>query len=160
MPNKDGKYIYSDHSDKIKNNTEDKSLEYLNKYNTPLTDYEYPKFLNWARIRYGSPDNLSMEMGNYDIQGAYRGIMNGEFTPDSRGHLPDKYKKPNHITFSDESMYHTNDTPGGKWVETKIGWKYIPQKHTIERYGADYLNKYFQKYEPDSMLVMDDTSQL
>jgi hypothetical protein len=38
--------------------------------------------------------------------------------PDERGHMPDTFKLPNHITFSDESMYHGDENEGGPLVPT------------------------------------------
>jgi hypothetical protein len=36
-------------------------------------------------------------------------------------HFSDKYKKPNHITFSEESIYSTPEKPGGKWYKDANG---------------------------------------
>lgn len=50
--------------------------------------------------------------------------------PDSEEHFTDKYKLPNHPTFSDESIYSTPPTLGGHWSELNGKGFYIPSKYT------------------------------
>lgn len=42
-------------------------------------------------------------------------FMNGEYKNYKGGHFPDTYKRPNHETFSNESVYSTPENPGGYW---------------------------------------------
>src|SRR6266853_2284502 len=51
---------------------------------------------SYARI-YGPDANL-----DYDMQGFHK--YSPDFTPGSGQHFPDTYKKPNHPTFSNESI--------------------------------------------------------
>jgi hypothetical protein len=53
---------------------------------------------------------------DYDFKSAAQA---GE-SPDASGHWTDKYKKPNHPTFSDESIYAKDGTPGHWQGETFI----------------------------------------
>ena len=79
----------------------------MSNYNTGLTKPEFDEYWKWANDRYKGHDNVLYEMGAYDLQGAWKDIKAGKikFDPNT-GHLPDTYKKPNHITFSNESRYH------------------------------------------------------
>ncbi len=86
-------------------------------YNTDLGEDE-DKFQEWkART---SPDDSGHD---YDLRGAYKeGIER-----DETGHMPDKFKKPSHPTFSIESKYANDSkktsTPGS-WIDDE----YIPGK--------------------------------
>ena len=60
----------------------------------------------------------------YDYYSFYR---NGDYKDKSfniEAHFPDTYKRPDHVTFSDESIYSTPENPGGSWK----GETYIPYK--------------------------------
>lgn len=145
-------------TDKIREESlRDPSLKYVSNYNTGLTQQEYNEFYKWANDRYKGQENILYEMGAYDLQGAWKDIKDGkiQFDPQT-GHLPDTYKKPNHITFSEHSKYHDGKTfIGGKWIEDKNKrWSYEPSPQVLELYGKDYLKDYFNKYEPDSDLII------
>lgn len=66
-------------------------------YNTQLSDHDESQFQRWKE-KYAAWDS-----GNdYDLRGAFKAGL----TPDPKtGHWPDTFKKPNHPTFSNESMY-------------------------------------------------------
>jgi hypothetical protein len=102
--------------------------------------------------RYGSLDEwITVEKGaGYDLQG-YIGKYG---IPDqSKGqHLTDEFKLPNHITFSDHSMYHNDKTPGGKWEQKDKVWHYTPSDFVIKQHGTDKLRDYFKTNEPNSVL--------
>lgn len=83
-------------------------------FETKLSPSEESDFQEWKR---NFAPNDSGE--DYDFRGAYRaGLM-----PDNNGHWSDKFKKPNHKTFSNESVY-AKDAPNlaGHWV----GDTYVP----------------------------------
>lgn len=75
---------------------------------TPNTTYDYEGFFN------------------EDPQRAWDMINN----PKSEEHFTDRYKLPNHPTFSDESKYSTHTTPGGHWSELNGKSFYIPSEYT------------------------------
>lgn len=54
------------------------------------------------------------------------------FGSNGSGHYPDTFKKPNHPTFSDESIYHSEATPGGRWR----GNTYEPSDYVLNRQGG------------------------
>ena len=66
------------------------------------------------------PKNLQYE-GDYDLKGFYKENPNFK-AEDKNQHLTDKYKLPNHPTFSVESKYYKEGMPAGKWD----GDDYIP----------------------------------
>lgn len=71
-------------------------------------------------------------------------------------HLTDEFKRPTHITFSDESIYHSPETPGGKWRKDDKGiWYYRPSEFVIKQHGIDKLKDYFKQYEGNSVLELD-----
>ena len=73
-------------------------------YTTPLTPVAEKAFQTW-RNKYAPQDSGA----DYDLRGAFKAGL----TPDqSTGHWPDTYKKPNHPTFSTESIYGIYGKPG------------------------------------------------
>lgn len=83
-------------------------------YDTRLDENEEAKFQAWKR------QHAPFDSGqDYDYRGAYKAGV----TANAKGHWPDTYKKPNHPTFSDESIY-ASQAPGlaGHWD----GEKYTP----------------------------------
>ena len=76
-------------------------------YTTPLTPQEKPAFDAW-KAKY-APNDSGMD---YDLQGAFKAGV----TPGANGHWTDRFKKPNHKTFSIESQY-AKDAPekAGRW---------------------------------------------
>lgn len=88
-------------------------------YETKLSPEAEPKFQEWKA------QNAPKDSGeDYDLRGAFAAGVG----PDpATGHWPDTWKKPNHPTFSDQSMY-AKDAPGlaGTWD----GDTYVPPKRT------------------------------
>jgi hypothetical protein len=67
-------------------------------FETTLTDSEEQSFNDW-KTKYAPNDSGA----DYDLRGAFKAGL----TPDkATGHWPDTFKKPNHPTFSPESIYH------------------------------------------------------
>jgi hypothetical protein len=64
--------------------------------------------------------------------GALKHMINPE-----KYHATDEYKRPNHMTFSDESKYSNNEHPGGHWSQTPDGkWTFTPTDFNIENAGG------------------------
>jgi len=72
------------------------------------------------------------------------------------GHGTDRYKLPNHPTFSDQSMYHGVDgNEGGKWEQNQAGiWSFTPGKTNLQNWSVSDLQKYFEQREPDVTLIL------
>lgn len=87
----------------------------VSSYDTKLSSVDEGKFSAWKQ-QYAPNDSG----GDYDLRGAYKeGLKPDPVT----GHWPDTYKKPNHPTFSDQSIY-AKDAPekAGHWD----GDTYVP----------------------------------
>lgn len=88
-----------------------------------------------------------------------RAAFNAGVTPSENGHLPDTYKLPNHITYSDQSIYAAKKgaPPPGKWVQEGKNWAFYASPTNVKNAGGvDALMQYFQKYEPTSRLILPD----
>jgi hypothetical protein len=85
------------------------------KYETALNGDEEQAFAAW-KAKVAPKDDGS----DYDLRGAFKaGVV-----PNQQGHWPDTFKKPNHPTFSNESIY-AKDAPekAGQWVPGPNGTK-------------------------------------
>jgi hypothetical protein len=89
------------------------SIPYNFIFDTQLSPLEEVQFMKWKQKF--APKDSGMD---YDLRGAFKAGL----TPDSKtGHWPDTFKKPNHPTFSIESIYAPYGKPG-RWD----GETYIP----------------------------------
>ena len=112
-------------------------------YNTPLSQDEEQKFLEWAKGR-------EQDLKDYDLRGFWKSGLHAA----ANGHLTDQFKKPNHPTFSDGSIYNGVDGyQGGKWEQDGQGrWTFTPSPTTLQMWHPDQLGRYFDQREPDSAL--------
>jgi hypothetical protein len=80
----------------------------MDKYDTKLSPNEEQDFQKWKAKN--APNDSGAD---YDLRGAYK---EGLTRDPSNQHFSDKYKKPNHPTFSVESKY-AKDAPekAGRW---------------------------------------------
>jgi hypothetical protein len=99
--------------------------------------------------------DLSKDLEDYDLRGYW---FNGGYQDRTgKGHMPDTYKKPNHPTFSNESIYNGVDlgngqiAQGGKWGE---GDSFEVGPTNMQFYTPEQLKSYFQKVEPKSKLII------
>lgn len=119
------------------------------KYNTKLSKDDEAKFQEWA-----SANNRAGDLTNYDMRGWWQ--QNG--TQAANGHFTDEFKKPNHPTFSDESIYHGVDgNKGGTWGKNGEKDTFTPSKTNMANMSAQEMQSYFAKVEPDAQLVMPKT---
>ena len=86
--------------------------DFTEKYNTALTVAEEKRFQTWVKSA-----GKEKDLYDYDMRGAWKA---GETANGETGHWTDKYKKPNHPTFSVESQYSTSENPGGTWKGDKF----------------------------------------
>jgi len=88
---------------------------------------------------------------DYDMRGAWAQL--GGQVPQGV-HLTDQFKKPNHPTFSAGSRYATPDQSGGNWVQLPTGnWAFMPSQTNLSNFGQDNLQRYFDKVEPNNLLL-------
>ena len=132
--------------------------DWKDKFNTQLSPREEDKFQEWLASRSKTLGrDLSGDLNDYDLRGFW--IAGGEATS---GHGTDKYKKPNHPTFSDESIYSgVPDNNGGRYVggswigDDKKGWSFVPSQEMLSKtHSAGDMMDYFSKYEKDVKLVL------
>jgi hypothetical protein len=79
-------------------------------YNTPLGGADEQAYQAWKMIH--APQDSGVD---YDLRGAYASDMQRDPV---NGHMGDRFKKPNHPTFSDQSQYAVGDqrARAGTWV--------------------------------------------
>lgn len=119
--------------------------DFSDRFNTKLSPDEEAEYQKWAK-----ENNRAGDVFDYDLRGAWKELKAGGMSEDARGHLGDKYKKPNHPTFSDESIYANGD--GGKWSVDPTGRNVFTPGKKISEAEADYLRAYFARVEPGAVL--------
>jgi hypothetical protein len=115
-------------------------------YNTELNPKEELEFKSWyskiSKHKNLNP-NPDDENQHYDYRGFWKNNKNNDMLKkDTYSHFTDTYKKPGHPTFSDESIYSTDNTKGGKWSESKEGVFYFTHSPYTAKYAektAEYL---------------------
>jgi hypothetical protein len=119
------------------------------KYRTNLSPSEeiafkvwYDQVSNYKKLN-KDPDYSNQ---NYDYRGFWKNekeLRNNILQENTDAHFIDKYKTPGHPTFSNESMYSNDKTPGGSWSQDKNNNWYF----THSPYTANYANKTFKYLE-------------
>jgi hypothetical protein len=91
---------------------------------------------------------------DYDLRKFYtEDPMAAETFMAGKGHATDKYKLPNHPTFSNQSMYNSTDTPGGEWIENEDGaWSFNASQINRSNMSNKDLKSYFDEVEPGNTL--------
>lgn len=98
-------------------------------FDTKLTPLEESRYRLAAAKAGRSGDSK-----DYDLRGAWN---KDAASIGSKGHLTDEFKKPNHPSFSTDSMYSSASNPGGSWVAgAKDSWSFTPSKRQISRAGG------------------------
>lgn len=129
-------------------------------FNTELTPEEAEQFAAWKEAHKAKTGrDLTHEADDYDLAGAWKEHGENVFDPESN-HGTDKFKKPNHPTFSNQSQYHgaDNERFGGKWeggAWSAEGDAYTPSKRMLETtHPAKFLRDYMATHERGVRLVM------
>ena len=122
------------------------------KFNTVLSPDEEEKYQAWA-----TENHREKDVYDYDLRGAWKELQSGTMSEDERGHLGDKYKKPNHPTFSDQSIYSGQDgVTGGVWSRDAEGKDVYTPGRKLSSVEADRLRRYFLRNEPGVVLDLKD----
>lgn len=132
--------------------------DFSDRFNTKLAPAEEKQFQSWlGQLSQAKGYDARQDLRDYDLRGAFKSGV----TADERGHLTDTFKKPNHPTFSTESMYSGPDNPGGQWIQrppTREGegeaWDYRPSSTNLRYRSVGELRRYFQQVEPGSNLYV------
>jgi len=120
----------------------------VNNFNTKLTPSDEKAFQkDVAKAKRQS------DLVDYDLRGYWKELKaKGKSLASVKGHFPDKYKKPNHPTFSEDSIYHGKQgLSGGKWTQRGGKWVFTPGARLSEA-QANRLKAYFKKFEPNAEL--------
>lgn len=98
------------------------------RYNTRLTPEQELRFQEWKQQN--APDDSGYD---YDLKGAF---LAGESRDPNNGHFDDKFKKPNHPTFSEFSNY-AKDRPdlAGSWTGPNAD-QYVPASQAQQASGV------------------------
>ena len=121
-------------------------------YDTPISEKDLPAFSAWVKrqSRIQGRD-ISLDVGDYDLAGLYKKV-NGVDLP--KGHGTDEFKKPNHPTFSQESVYHSPTMMGGRWAQENGQDVFYASPQNVRNLSESGLQNYFKKYEPGVKLVL------
>lgn len=112
---------------------------------------DYSDWLKY-RSRIAGRD-VSQDESDYDLESYYKSLKYNPMQDDKEAHLPDTYKKPNHPTFSKESIYSIPSIQeGGEWNENKKNkkWEFKPSEVNLQNMPAEHLQKYFEEADPDA----------
>lgn len=116
-------------------------------FNTQLTPAQEAEFRRWAARL---PRDLQ-NTADYDLRGAWKADSHAA----ANGHLPDTWKKPNHPTFSKESIYSGQNGTGGQWSDAgNDKWVYWSSPDNLRYQSAGMLSNYFRQVEPDSTVIL------
>jgi hypothetical protein len=99
-------------------------------------------------------DKLAPSFQDYDYDSWRKANPNAEMKPGQ--HYPDTYKLPNHMTFSDESIYNgVGGAIGGHWDQDENDkWTFTAGPTNLQYHSKEELQDYFKKVEPDSKLII------
>lgn len=115
-------------------------------YNTPLNPAEQAVY----NTRFSAQDSK-----DYDMQGWFK--ANPTTLPNAEGvHYPDTFKKPNHPTFSDQSMYHGEANRGGSWTVENGQDVFTPSDLNLKNMPREDMQAYFDKVEKGVKLNLPD----
>lgn len=106
-------------------------IKKTSQYDTQLDSSKEQAYQKWKQTL---PKNLQYE-GDYDLRGFYKDNPNFNVANPEQ-HLTDKYKKPNHPTFSVESKYYKEGMPAGTWD----GDTYVPINRENKTQQAGAIN--------------------
>lgn len=107
------------------------------------TDHRDPLYQQWVK------NNGLQESPDYNLFAAFNAGMN----PDARGHLGDRFKLPNHPTFSTESQYSgQNGDTGGRWLPRNKSWIFQASPTNMQNMSEQQLMQYFDTVEPGNTI--------
>ena len=130
-------------------------------YDTALSPQQEKLFQIW---RAKLPRELQNE-SDYDLRGAFLASAK----TDGRLHMTDRFKKPNHMTFSDGSQYSNPQMQGGRWLESGIpnpstpgqsAFAFWASPQNLREHSASALGGYFNEYEQGNVPVLPISYQL
>ena len=112
-------------------------------------------YQNWLKYRSGlQKRDISQDEHDYDLESYYNSLKYNPNEESSDMHLPDTYKKPNHPTFSSQSIYNIPGIQeGGQWIENEDKkWSFTPSDLNLRNMSAEQMVDYFSKADPNAEL--------
>lgn len=112
-------------------------------------------YSDWLKYRSAlQKRDISKDEQDYDLESYYNSLKYNPNEESANMHLPDTYKKPNHPTFSSQSMYHIPGIQeGGNWNEDNQGkWSFKPSDINLRNMSAEHMQDYFNKADPNAKL--------
>lgn len=91
--------------------------DFTDQYNTELNPEQEAAYQKWLSIQ-----KVPTSTRDYDLRGFFADQVFGKTdNSEHEGHFDDRWKKPNHMTFSDQSNYAEilpdGSSTGGRWIE-------------------------------------------
>lgn len=132
--------------------------DFTDRYNTLLTPQEEAGYRTWLTTVHPRQRNTR----DYDLQGYYKAARDGidpsrfrlAVDPEGNLHFDDRFKKPNHFTFSKDSMYSGRDGfMGGEWIQLRNGKNYKFIADPSNMWNQQELRDYFRINEPNNILA-------
>ena len=134
-------WTYTKNSQKREQSVEDKGEQVIDSFQKG--GKSKPKFEDW----YKTVPPEKNDTTDYDLEKAYNELPFEEleaFRTIPEKHLDGRFKKPNHITYSDE---------GYGWIGSdKIGWTFYPSPRQQQLYPYEKYVEYWNQNEPNSIL--------
>lgn len=134
-------WTYTKNSQKREQLVEDKGEQVIDSFQKG--GKPKPKFEDW----YKTVPKEKNDTTNYDLEKAYNELPFEEleqFRTIPEKHLDGRFKKPNHMTYSDE---------GYGWIGSdKIGWTFYPSPRQQQLYPYEKYVEYWNQNEPNSIL--------
>lgn len=120
--------------------------DFTDRYNTKLSESDEKLYQLWLKTLPKEQQNTY----DYDMRGAWQaGKGQG-----GNGHFTDRFKKPNHPTFSNESIYNGADGQyGGDWLNILGRDVFVPTETNLAQNDSEWLRKYFAEVEPSALLM-------
>jgi hypothetical protein len=123
-------------------------------HNTELSPEQEAAYQKWVAIQ-----KVPTTTHDYDLKGFFADQVFGKTdTSEHKGHFVDRWKKPNHMTFSDQSQYAEDldgTSTGGRWIEhlspkddpDGLGhYTFAMSRH--QRIPEQAMRGYYQRVEP------------
>ena len=125
-------------------------MDFTDRYNTRLSPEDEMKFQAWvSAVSQKEGRDRSRDLYDYDLRGFWK--SGAAFA--KNGHGSDKWKKPNHPTFSDQSIYNGEDGfKGGKWGKKNGKDTFMPADTSL--WPIDKLQEYMKRADPGVELVL------
>lgn len=121
-------------------------MDLTNSFNTILNPGSELRFQSWLK-----QSGRTKDLKDYDLRGWWlTDVMQGGLG----GHLTDTYKKPNHPTFSIESIYSNDIMKGGEWLQQGNKWQFKASPFNLKMQSKQELQSYFNKVEPGNELIL------